>query len=371
MGLSKLHSSIIITLNGIIGELFEEALVDRYQIYEITVVGNTCMHHLFLSVDPVHLGLAPYLAAIRRLYTCRASDLGIKISPQGRVVMLPLIAGFVGADTVGVILATGMHNSQNIKLAVDIGTNGEIVLGSKDRLIACSAAAGTAFEGAQISHGMRGAAGAIDKVVIDDDVHCHAIGEGPARGICGSGLVDAIAQMLDAGVLNATGRLLMGSELQENIPSRIRERIVEEDQGKRAFILLYGDRTKDGKPIVLTQKDIRELQLAKGAISAGITMLMKTLQIQEDDIAEILLAGAFGNYIDQHSAVRIGLIPALPAERIRSVGNAAGLGSQLALLSGEAKREASQIAKTTEHLALTNNPEFQYTFAEAMTFPEN
>ena len=370
MGLSKLHSSILITINGIIGELFEKALIDRYQIYEITIVGNTCMHHLFLNVDPIHLGLAPYFAAIRKQYTCRAADLGIKIAPQGRVVMLPLIAGFVGADTVAAILATGVHKSQHIKLMLDIGTNGEIALGSRDRLVACSAAAGTAFEGAQITHGMRGAIGAIDKVSIDDDVHCHVIGEGPALGICGSGLVDAIAQMLDAGVINANGRLLRKDELQESVPPRIRERITEEKGSKRAFILVYGEYTKNGESIVITQKDVRELQLAKGAMAAGIKMLIKTLDIQKEDISEILLAGAFGNYIDNESAVRIGLIPPLPYEKIRSVGNAAGLGSQLALLSGKAKEEAGNIARTTEHIALTNDPEFQLIFADEMRFPE-
>ncbi len=370
-GLQKLHERIIDTINRIIKNLVDRVDCDACNIYELTIVGNSCMHHLLLGISPVHLGLAPYLAAIRQRYVVTAAEVGIQIAPQARVVMLPLIAGFVGADTVGVILATGMHKSQGIKLAIDIGTNGEIVLGSKKRLIACSTAAGTAFEGAQITFGMRGAAGAIDRVAIDDEVRCHVIGEGPAQGICGSGVVDAIAQMLDAGVMTSTGRLLTTEQAQRaGLPEFLRKRLRKEGKQKQ-FILLFGDQTEHGEPIVLTQQDIRELQLAKGAIAAGITMLMTTLQIELSDLHEILLAGAFGNYIDTESAVRIGLIPPMPQTKIRSVGNAAGSGSQLALLSGNAKQEADRIADQTEHIALTNDPEFQRIFASEMTFPEN
>jgi uncharacterized 2Fe-2S/4Fe-4S cluster protein (DUF4445 family) len=368
-GLQILHDSIIGTINRIITQVCEQAGIARDRIYELSIVGNTCMHHLFLNIPPVHLGLAPYLAAIREQYVTTAGELGLQIAPQGRVVMLPLIAAFVGADTVGVILATGMHKSSAVKLAVDIGTNGEIVLGAQDRLVACSTAAGTAFEGAQITYGMHGAAGAIDRVTIDDDVHCHVIGDEPARGICGSGLVDAIAQLLDAGILTPTGRFRKPHELDEaGVPPQLRQRLIKVG-GKRQFVLVEAEHADSGEPLVLTQHDVRELQLAKGAIAAGIAILMEQLQIQADDVSEILLAGAFGNYLDPRSAVRIGLIPGLPASRIRSVGNAAGLGSQLALLSGQAKQEAAQIANTTEHIALTNDPAFQLAFADAMGFP--
>ncbi len=372
MAQEKLHERIIRTLNKIIDDICDQAEIDSQQIYELTIVGNSCMHHLLLNISPVHLGFAPYLAAIRERYVVTAADLKLNVLPQARVVMLPLIAGFVGADTVGVILATGLHTSQQLKLAIDIGTNGELVLGSEKRLIACSTAAGTAFEGAQITHGIRGSAGAIDRVFIDSDVHCHVIGERLAQGVCGSGLVDAIAQLLEAGIIDHKGRLLTPEEIEQNghpLSRLLKERIVHE-KGQRHFILLYGNQTENGGPIVITQQDIRELQLAKGAIAAGIKTLMRTLGIQKDDIAEILLAGAFGNYIDTESALRIGLIPNIPLEKVRSVGNAAGLGSQFALLSGKAKHEADVIAKHTEHIALTNNPEFQTIFAEEMRFPE-
>lgn len=371
-GLRKLHVRIIETLNRLLDVLCESAHIDPHQIYELTIVGNTCMHHLFLNIDPVHLGLAPYLAAIRQRYVVTAADMGLNIMPQARIVMLPLIAGFVGADTVGVILATGMHKSRDLKLAIDIGTNGEIALGTRDRLLACSTAAGTAFEGAQITHGMRGASGAIDQVLIDDDVYCRVIGDVRAQGICGSGLVDAIAQMLNAGFINAMGRLLSPQEIKRQgkpLPAALEQRFASQGRDKH-FILLHGEETETGEPIVITQRDIRELQLAKGAIAAGIAMLMQSLGVQQEDLHEILLAGAFGNYIAKESAVRIGLIPDIPFERIRSVGNAAGLGSQLALLSKEARDEADQIARMTTHIALTNNPVFQHTFAEAMAFPE-
>lgn len=370
-GLRKLHARIIDTLNRIIEALCESARIDPQQIYELTIVGNTCMHHLFLKIDPVHLGLAPYLAAIRQRCVVTAVEMGLNLIPQARIVMLPLIAGFVGADTVGVILATGMHKSRDLKLAIDIGTNGEVVLGTSEHLLACSTAAGTAFEGAQITHGMRGASGAIDQVLIDDDVHCRVIGDVRAQGICGSGLVDAAAQMLNAGLLNAMGRLLSPAEIArqgKTLPTALERRFASQGREKH-FILLHGEETESGEPIVITQRDIRELQLAKGAIAAGIATLMQNLHVQPEDLHEILLAGAFGNYIAKESAVRIGLIPEIPLERIRTIGNAAGLGAQLALLSKKARREAGQIARMTEHIALTNNSAFQHTFAEAMAFP--
>ncbi|GAK49017.1 ferredoxin [Candidatus Moduliflexus flocculans] len=368
--LQKLHERILKTLNEIVQKVCEQAGIDAQQIYEATIVGNTCMHHLLLHISPVHLGTAPYLAAVREQLVLSAKEFGLHIFPQARIVMLPLIAGFVGADTVGVILATALHTNDQITLAIDIGTNGEIVLGSKECLLACSAAAGTAFEGAQITHGMRGAAGAIDRVAIDDDVHCHVLGEHSAQGICGSGLVDAIAQMLDADVINCNGRLITPEDAEKKgVPIALRRRLRVDSDGKRSFVLMDAHQTESGEPLVITQQDIRELQLAKGAIATGIVMLMQRLGIAEDDIAEILLAGAFGNYIDIDSATRIGLIPDVPRERIRSVGNAAGLGAQLALLSSEAKDEATVIARRTEHLALTNDARFQALFAEQMRFP--
>ena len=366
-----LHEKVIQSLNKIVDELREQAGIERDRIYEVTIAGNSCMHHLCLNIDPLRLGIAPYMAAIRQRHVSTAAELGIHVHPRARVVMLPLIAGFVGADTVGVILATDLHKIDKLTLAVDIGTNGEIVLASQNRLLTCSTAAGTAFEGAQIRHGMRGAAGAIERVSIGEhDVCCRVIGDGPALGICGSGLVDAIAQMLDAGVILHGGRLLTAEEAErKGIPAFLQARLAPKGEPKQ-FTLLPGEQCENGEAIVITQQDIRELQLAKGAIAAGIAMLLHTMGAQADELHEILLAGAFGNYIDPKSAVRIGLIPALPPERIRSVGNAAGLGAQLTLMSSKAKHEADRIAGNAEHIALTSNAEFHVIFAENMVFPE-
>jgi len=371
-GQHKLQAKINATLNTLLDDLCAAGRIDRRQIYEIVLVGNTCMHHLALGIAPTHLGVAPYLAAMRRRFELSAAILGLHLPAATPAVWLPLIAGFVGADTVGVILATRMHTRAEVTLAIDIGTNGEIVLGSQARLIACSTAAGTAFEGAHITHGMRGAIGAIDRVVITDDIDCHVIGDAPAEGICGSGLVDAVAQLLDAGLLDPSGRLRSVAEAERAIgkplPPALRERVGQAGR-KKYIVLLHGDATANGDPILLTQHDIRELQLAKGALAAGIAMLLKTLGCEAHAITQIFLAGAFGNYIDTQSALRIGLIPPVPRARIQSVGNAAGFGAQIALLAEAAKREADAIAQQTEHLALTSSPEFQTIFAAQMAFP--
>ncbi|PID58888.1 hypothetical protein CSB45_02495 [candidate division KSB3 bacterium] len=369
-GRQILHENIVNTINKIVHSLCEQSGVTAESIYESTIAGNTCMHHLCLNIDPLRLGFAPYMAAIRQRQVCTASELGIHIHPQARIVMLPLIAGFVGADTVAVILASNLHTIQELTLAVDIGTNGEIVLAAPGRLLTCSTAAGTAFEGAQIQHGMRAAEGAIDKVAIDaKNVHCHVIGDGPALGICGSGLVDAVAHMLDAGVIEDGGRLLTAEKAeQKGLPLFLQERLASKGAPKH-FTLLPAEQCDPREAIVITQQDIRELQLAKAAIAAGIEMLLRAMDVQANALHEILLAGAFGNYLDPTSALRIGLIPALSAERIRSIGNAAGLGAQRALLSHQAKHEADQIAGQTEHIALSGNAEFHRIFAENMIFP--
>lgn len=370
-GLRQLHDAVVGTLNQILADLCTQAGISPQHIYEMAIVGNTCMHHLFLQISPVQLGLAPYQAAIRHRMVVTAEMVGLKILPQARVMFLPLIAGFVGADTVGVILATHLLKATTPTLAVDIGTNGEIVLAAKGRLLACSTAAGTAFEGGHITYGMRGAKGAIDRVVIQADVQYHVIGDGPARGICGSGLVDAVAQMLDAGILTPTGRLLKPREVEQQttLNPQLKARLTGEGQ-QRSFILAHAHDTETGEPIVLTQQDIRELQLAKAAVLAGIKTLMHTLAVRDEEITELLMAGAFGNYIDKRSAVRIGLIPPLSLEKIRSVGNAAGLGAQMALLSVSSRETTETIATHTTHVPLTHNLDFQRIFAESMGFPE-
>lgn len=366
-GLQHLQEKIIGVLNQIIDELAQNAGVSRMNIYEITVVGNTCMQHLFLGLDPKNLAQAPYISVVQDEVVVRAKDLGLEIAPGGYVTVLPSIAGFVGGDTVGVLLATSMAESSAIKLVVDIGTNGEIALGSRGDLVSCSTAAGPAFEGAQISHGMRGTTGAIEAVTFADDVQYRVIGDVSPGGICGSGLIDIVAELKKSGILDQTGRILGPFECPESLPPKLRERIVEGENGYEFIVAYQRDGTSD-KSITVTQRDIRELQLAKGAISAGIEVLKDELGIEDVDISEVLLAGAFGNYIKRESAAAIGLIPSVPLERVRSVGNAAGVGSKMALLSLEQRQRARTVARSVKYVELSSLSKFQEKFMMSMYF---
>jgi uncharacterized 2Fe-2S/4Fe-4S cluster protein (DUF4445 family) len=364
--LKRLQTRVLAAVNAHIKDACDQAKVDPMQIYKVVVVGNTCMHHIFLGIDPTHVGLAPYAATVRYPVVVAAKEALLRVNPNAAVCFLPIVAGFVGADTMAVVLATRIYDSPHIRVAADIGTNGEVVMGSRRRLVACSAPAGPALEGAQIKHGMRGAAGAIEKVEITDDVVCGVIGNLPPIGICGSGLIDAVAKMLDAHVLNLSGLLRL--QERDMLPPAIRNRLIERD-GERQFVLVWAAETGRGEDIVITQQDIRQLQLAKGAIHAGILMLKRVMGIRDAQIKELMLAGGFGNYINIESAVRIGLLPALPVERITYVGNAAALGAQIALLSETERNRATGLARKIEHVSLAARPDFQDVFIEAICFP--
>lgn len=357
-GKRDLQSAIRKTILDIIIDCSEG--IDPRYIYYVVVVGNSIMHHLFLGLDPVAIGRAPYTPVASRPFTIPAKELGLPL-PYARVYSLPLIGGYVGADTVGVILATGLDQSQEIKLAVDIGTNGEIVLGSKGRLLACSAAAGPAFEGAHIKYGMRASPGAIDRVRLSSDVKVWTIGDIPPKGVCGSGLIDAVAEMLRTGIIDPTGRLRSREELHGRLPVSILDRIRDLDY-EREFVL-------SKEPFIsITQKDIRELQLAKGAILAGIRVLMAELGIEEGEISQVFLAGAFGNFIDKRSAETVGLIPRVPLEKIQGIGNGAGQGAKMVLLSRSARLRAEEIARKVNYIELSLHPLFQEEFMKGMAF---
>lgn len=366
-GVDTMQSTLLKVLDRMIGETAEKSGRARQDIYAITVVGNTCMHHLFLGLTPRYIATIPFVPVVSESVDLHAAELGLHINPAGRIFVLPNIAGFVGADTVGVILATDMDKSDELKLAIDIGTNGEMVLGSSERLLACSTAAGPAFEGAQISCGMRGAAGAIDHVRFEEKLTYSVIGDEKAQGICGSGLLDLVAGFVDLGLVNKRGKLLSPEELSNPEAKAFEERIIRREGGN-AFLVADESQTENGRPLVITQQDITALQLAKGAMAAGISVLLSEYGKSASDITEVFLAGAFGNYMNPHSACAIGLIPRELESRIKGVGNAAGTGSRMALLARGEYRRADAIASSVKYIELGSYKEFTLKFAKAMRF---
>jgi uncharacterized 2Fe-2S/4Fe-4S cluster protein (DUF4445 family) len=367
--LRKLQSRIIGLLNQQIDELLGRTGVLPQWVYKVTVVGNTCMHHVLLGIDPTYVGLSPYSAVLRHPLVIPARALHLKLNPEARVCFLPIVAGFVGGDAVGAALATRLDESTSVRAVVDIGTNGEVVMGTRDHLMACSAPAGPALEGAQIRHGMRGAVGAIDRVWVEDgDLRLHVIGDGQPQGICGSGLIDAVASALDIGLIDWTG--LIQIERRDRFPGPLAMRLAERGE-ERLLVLVPRGAAAGGGEIVLTQDDVRQVQLAKGAIGGGIRMLQHVLGVPDEALTDLMLAGGFGNYLSIRSAVRIGLIPSLPPDRIRYVGNAAALGAQLALVSEIERARAERLARSIEHLSLATHPAFQDLFVEAMNFPNS
>ncbi|SHI28133.1 ASKHA domain-containing protein [Desulfosporosinus lacus] len=364
--LRELQEKVIEGLNTIIARLCQESGISRGEIYQAVAVGNTTMAHLFLGIDPTYLAPAPFIPVFSRSVEVQAKELGLKILDTGTVIMLPNVAGYVGSDTVGVMLAAEADRLPGFSLIVDIGTNGEIVLCGKDRILTCSAAAGPAFEGAEIKYGMRAAEGAIEGVRITEDVELDVIAGGKPRGICGSGLIDAIAEMHKIGVITPTGRYASGPVLEE-LPASVRDRLRKTPRASE-FVLVWGDDSATGEDIVLSQKDIREMQLAKGAIMAGIMILCREMGIDPQEIDRVLLAGAFGNYIRKESAVRIGLLPSLPLEQIVTIGNAAGDGAKMALISTEERTRADLLSRRAEHVELSNKKEFQQEFLKGLDF---
>lgn len=361
----ELQKAIIDCINDQIRTLCEVAGLRPKAIYEACIVGNTTMNHLFLGLPVQQLGLAPYRAHSVDAYDAHPADLHLDMNRRGNVHAVENIAGFVGSDTTAAALATDLDAVSGTTLLVDIGTNGELVLGTPDRLYAASCAAGPALEGARITHGSRAAAGAIEAVVIDDgDIGLDVIGDTEARSICGSGLIDAVAVLLDLGVVDAAGRLAAAETVKPRLPQTLAARILEV-AGQQAFCLAFDARTAE-PAVVLTQRDIRELQLAKGAIRAGIRLLLANLGIAESDLDSVLLAGAFGNCIRPGSAIRIGLLPNVPAERIHFVGNAAASGAVMLLLSEACRKRAAALARRIEYVEIAHAKGFVDVFADAM-----
>lgn len=367
-GLATLHGRTVEDVGVLVKDLSRRGRVPLDRIYRMTLVGNPAMHHLFFRLPVQSLGLAPYVPLYRDRVDFRPAAMGIELPPACRATFLPGISGFVGADIVGMILATGLVEGDALTLAVDIGTNGESVLGTRERFLCCSAPAGPAFEGAQIRDGMRAVKGAIDRVDVGERITARVIGGGKAEGICGSGLIDAVAGLLDLGVIDPTGRLQDPADLPGSVPEAVRGRVHLEGED-RWVELVPPEATAHGRPIVVSQDDVRQLQLAKGAIAGSGRYLMQRLGVGPENLEQVVLAGAFGSFVRAESAIRIGLIPPVPLKKVRGVGNAAGAGARLALASREYLQKAEEIQQQAEYVELAGHDDFMEVFVEAMNFP--
>lgn len=370
-GSKQLHQAIIGCLNSLISQITQQSGIDPQDIYEIVAVGNTTMNHLLLKYPVQQLGQAPYKAYSLSPADRNPADLNLNINPAGNIHTLANIAGFVGSDTVAAALACGLDLTELNTLLVDIGTNGEIVYGNGSELLAASCAAGPALEGTGIEYGSRAQTGAIERVIFNgSDIDVDIIGNGTAHSICGSGLIDATAILLDLEIIDSTGRFYEPEEMNPLLPNAVKNRLILHDQ-KPAFVLTGnpGNRSRENT-VIITQKDIRQLQLAKAAIRAGIELLLKQAEATSGSIQQVLLAGAFGNFIKKENAVRIGLLPDVLLDRIHFVGNAAGSGAEMVLISQNARKLAYDLAKNIRYVEIAHQSEFQTVFSDFLVFPE-
>ncbi|MEK6673565.1 MAG: ASKHA domain-containing protein [Nitrospirota bacterium] len=373
-GLERMKKAIIDGLNEILERASADLRVNGKSgseaIMDMVVVFNTAMHHIFLGFNPIYIGRAPFIPAVQHSLDIKAKELGLKINQASYVHVLPIEAGFVGSDNVGVLIAEEPYNIEEKALIIDIGTNGELLLGNKDKVCSTSCATGPAFEGAQIKFGMRAAPGAIEKVKIDPetkepeykvigkvDWHTH-LEKVDAKGICGSGIIDVIAEMFKAGIIDKTGKFVTGL----NVP-----RVRQDSEGKPEFVLAWSDETSIGADITVNQGDVRALQLAKGALYAGAKLMMQKMGIEKLD--KVILAGAFGSFIDKEAALTLGMFPDCEIDKIYAVGNAAGDGARMALLNVSKRAEAEKYARWVEFVEIAVEPNFQKEFMQAMHLP--
>jgi uncharacterized 2Fe-2S/4Fe-4S cluster protein (DUF4445 family) len=364
-GVRELQKAVVSGINEMIQECCEKAKVDANEIYELCFVGNTAMQLCFLGIYGRYVAFAPYPPVLRRGVYTRAVRLGLKSHPRSNSYFAPVIGGFVGADSVADLMAVRMLDSEETIMDIDIGTNTEIAIGNKDLVIMDSCASGPAFEGMQIKHGMRAATGAIESVSIDPEtfeVNYRTIDDKSAVGLCGSALVDVPAELLKAGLMDFTGKFV--ADLSERT-SRLRKG----SDGLWEFVIAWQRDTSTDTDITITQGDVRELQKAKAAMRTGAEILMKRMGVTEKDITKLYLAGAFGNYIDPESARTIGMYPEMPLEKVTFVGNTAGTGARMCLISKEEREYAERISKTVKYLELAADKDFQTEYLNAMYFP--
>ncbi|MGB2895065.1 MAG: ASKHA domain-containing protein [Anaerolineales bacterium] len=358
-GRETLQGKVVATLNGMIAEMCGEADVSAEQVVEAVIVGNTAMHHLLAGLPVRQLAMAPYVPAVGEALDLPASAIELDINSGAFIHLPPNIAGFIGADHVSMVLSTNIWQAEYTVVALDIGTNTEITLAVGGRMLSCSCASGPAFEGAHIRDGMRAAPGAIERVQIKNgQANIYTIGEEPPIGICGSGILDAVAELLKDGIIDHRGSFQEGAaNIKDGMSARHKE-----------FLLVPAEDTGHGKEIVVTRADINEIQLAKGAIRAGLEILLEEGGIATGDIDEFIIAGAFGTYLDVGSAITVGMFPELPRECFRQVGNAAGTGAQQMLISVERRRVADEIPGRVEYIELTTHAGFEKAFMEALFF---
>jgi uncharacterized 2Fe-2S/4Fe-4S cluster protein (DUF4445 family) len=370
-GLARLNRAIIESLNTIADNAAQAVGLTCEDILEVVLVGNTAMHHLLTNIYPDHIGQSPFPPTLHHSLDVKARDLGLRVCPSANVHILPIEAGFVGADNVGVLIAEEPYHQDPLTLIIDIGTNGELVLGNRHKLISSSCATGPAFEGAHIRFGMRAAPGAIERVRIDPltlEARFRVIGQDmwndelPAEevravGICGSAIIDVVAEMFRAGILETSGRFAKGVS---------HPRLRAGDDGPE-YVLAWAAETAIGKDITVGIKDVRALQLAKAAMYAGAKVMMRRLGVTK--LERVILAGAFGSYIDKERAMLLGLFPDCEFSKVWAVGNAAGDGARIALLNTDKREEANRIARQVEYVELTVEPDFEREFMYAMHIP--
>ena len=356
---AELREAIQRTMNTVLQELYESAGVARERVYETVVVGNATMLHLLLGIDATPISMMPFTPAFREPLYLPAREVGLDIHPGGYVQTLPVIGAYVGADIVAGVVATGLAREDKLRVFVDVGTNGEIVLGSVKRVLCTAAPAGPAFEGSQIRCGMRATDGAIEGVTLSDHVELQVIGgDITPKGICGSGLVDTVAQLRLVGLLDAGGKMRSREEVPEHPLS---DRLIT-IEGVRAFLL--------AENVYLSQRDVRELQFGKGSIATGIKVLMDVMGVTVADLDEVLLGGSFGSYLNPESAKIIGLVPPVDVDRILSVGNTAGEGAKMSLLSFRERQVAFELPDKMEYVELSGRSDFNDSFVSVLQFPE-
>ena len=364
-GTQKLRDVLIESINKLINDLTQRAKISHEDVCEMVVAGNPTMLHLFMGINPYSIAVSPFTPVFRDPVAILSREMGIVLCPDAMIYSLPQISGYIGADTLAGLLVIPLMEKKGINLFIDVGTNAEIVLSNGELILACAAAAGPAFEGYNISSGMKASAGAIEGVEIAEDVRLKTIGGGKPLGLCGSGLLDLIAELLRQGVIDSSGKMPSRNHLFHRISKKIVDRIIETKGGNR-FLVAEGNQNG----VWLIQKDVREVQLAKAAIRAGIEVLMEKLGVRSNQIQNVYLAGAFGNYLNTGNAQFVGMIPEnIPIERIKMVGNTSVAGAVLYLLSQKMRKKAQLIAKRVSHIELSSDKGFTEKFIHHMSFP--